>query len=299
MRYETRPTMKAWIIVAVALSVVAGAAIFNAWAPLGEAGSWGLATPTWGLIAMALTVGGWVTAKRDPKGLKLPAAAAVLAVATIASGALGAANVKAQADESAEAVHQMRAHDPSTDAEDLAIDSDYIRGSAAPIARLHALVGLAGLLPLAASLVLLVRVMRARGGSGAQERGASRVWLVLVAVGGVGATAAGVVAAAQPVVAVQDPEAARQTLMERRFWEGDLSGACRVLESRLQSVGEGSTPLPDARAKAERCVAFEVERARKLGKDRCETTLGMLQPMRFVRVAGREELVSSCSDPTD
>lgn len=288
--------MKAWIIIAVVLSVVVGMAVFQLSAPVREGGNWGLATAVWGVLSIAITIGAWLQARRDPAALQLAAAAALLSVATITSGAMAAAHVRLQADFASEAVRELRSHEPSADAQDIAIDTAYVRDAAAPTARIHAALGLAGVLPLAAALALLARVMKSRRGRPEPERNAARLWLVLAAAGGVGATAAAAQAALAPVPVTQDPESSRQTLMERRFNEGDVPGACRLLESRLQSAGDDADRIPDVKARSQRCVDFEVARARRLGPDACETVLGMLEPMRFVRVAGRDELTSSCRD---
>jgi len=288
--------MKAWILIAVVLSVAVGMAAFQLSAPLREGGNWGLATAVWGVLAIAITVGAWLQARRDSAALQLPAAAAVLAVVAITSGAMAAAHVRQQGDAAAEAVRELRSHEPGADAQDIAIDTAYVRDAAAPIARFHAALGLAGVVPLAAAMLLLTRVAKSRRDRSAQERSASRLWIALAAAGGVGATAAAAHAALAPVAVAQDPESTRQALMERRFREGDVPGACRLLESRLQSAGDDADRIPDVKTRAMRCVEFEVARARRLGPDACETMLGMLEPMRFVRVAGREELTSSCRD---
>ncbi len=288
--------MKAWILIAVVLSAVVGIAVFLLSAPVREGGNWGLATTVWGVLAIAITIGAWLQARREPSALQLPAAAAVLAVVAIASGALASAHVRQQADFAAEGVRELRSHEPGADAQDIAIDTAYVRDAAAPIARLHAAIGLAGIVPLAGALALLARVAKSRRDRPASDRNVVRLWFGAVVAAGVGATAATAQAALAPVPVANDPEASRQALMERRFSEGDLPGACRLLESRLQSAGDDADRVPEAKLRAQRCVDFEVARARRLGPDACETMLTMLEPMRFVRIAGREELTSSCRD---
>lgn len=289
-------------LVVFGLSLAAGVGAYRSIGVVQDGGVWALITVTAGVFAL-LHAGLGVWRARQHAADTWPAwPAALIAVATLAAGSAGAAASRRSADALAQFVDQAFAG-PDRDEEEVAIQTAHVRATGYGAGRTCAWLGLGlGGPSLLLGMALLQRARTSRKRQQVKANGASPgLWMSLCGVTGAVALTGAIAAAARPVPAAEHPDKAEAALIERRFASGDLPSACRLLAGALQTTTEqaqreAEARLTEVRAKASRCVDWELAQARKLGPSGCAAAIELLASKRLVQVSGRSEALAGACD---